>query len=102
MIDTEKVGLLDGVPIEILDAYERRAKDVAALWGDASAGARQAVLVSMLRAWHSGRKFLVLPSADAMSIMLANSNTVCSDMGFDEIDKISKAVVAHLCGGAKE
>lgn len=54
-------GLLDGVPIEILDAYERRAKDVAALWGNASAGARQAVIVSMLRAWHSGRESVGLP-----------------------------------------
>lgn len=55
MTESEKVGLLDGVPLEILDAYERRAKDVAALWGNASSAARQAVLVSMLRAWHSGR-----------------------------------------------
>jgi hypothetical protein len=53
----EEPGLIDGVPIEILDAYERRSKDVAALWDNASPAARQAVLVSMLRAWHSGREF---------------------------------------------
>jgi hypothetical protein len=42
MSDIKERGLIDGVPIEILDAYERRAKDVAALWGDASPAARQA------------------------------------------------------------
>ena len=57
MSDIKERGLIDGVPIEILDAYERRAKDVAALWGDASPAARQAVLVSMLKAWHSGKVY---------------------------------------------
>lgn len=37
----------------------------------------------------------------ALSIMLANSDTVCRDLGFDQIDQISKAVVAYLRGGAK-
>lgn len=33
---------------------------------------------------------------DSMSVMLANSDTVCRDLGFDQIDQISKALVAYL------